>query len=183
MSNSLQPPWTVGHQTPLSMEFSRKEYWSGLPFPSPQYPVQFNHSVVSDSLQPHEPRHARPPCPSSTARVHPNPCPLSQWCHPTVSSSVIHFSSCLQSSPESGSFTVSQLFLSGGQSIGVLASTSVLPKNTQDWSLGRTGWISLHSKGLSRYFSNTTVQKQQFFGAQPSLWSHSYIRTWLLGKP
>ena len=118
----------------------------------------------------HEPQHARPPCPSQTPRVHPNPCPSSQWCHATLSSSVIPFSSCPQSFPASGSFPISQLLISGGQSIGVSASTSVLPMNTQDWSpLGWTGWISLQSKGLSRVLSNTTVQKHQFFGAQLSL--------------
>ena len=132
--------------------------------------VQFSHSVVSNSLQPHELQHARPPCPSPTPRVHPNPCPLSQWCHLTISSSVIPFSSCLQSLPESGSFQMSQLFASGGQSIGVSASTSVLPMNTQNWSpLGWTGWIFLQSKGLARALSNITVQKHQFFGAQLSL--------------
>ena len=132
--------------------------------------VQFSGSVVSDSLQPHESQHTRPPCPLPTPRVHSNPCPLSWWCHPTISSSVIPFSSCLQSFPASGSFPVSQLFASGGQSIGVSASTSVFPMNTQDWSpLGWTGWISSQSKGLSRVFSNTTVQKHQFFGAQLSL--------------
>ena len=111
-------------------------------------------------------RHDRPPCPSPTPRVHPNPCPSSQWCHPIISSSVVPFSSCPQSFPASGSFQMSQLFVSGGQSIGVSASTSVLPMNTQDWSpLGWTGWISLHSKGLLRVFSNTTVQKHQFFCA------------------
>ena len=131
---------------------------------------QFSCSVMSDSLRPHEPQHARPPCPSPTPRVHPNPCPLSQWCHPTISSSVIPFSSCPQSFPVSGSFQMSQLFVSGGQSIGVSASTSVLPMNTQDWSpLEWTGWISLKSKGLSRVFSSTTVQKHQYFGAQLSL--------------
>ena len=112
--------------------------------------IQFSRSVVSDSLPPHEPQHARPPCPSPTPRVHPNPCPLSWWCHLTVSSSVVPFSSCSQSFPASGSFQMSQLFTSGGQSIGVSASTSVLPMNTQDWSLGWTGWVSLQSKGLSR---------------------------------
>ena len=118
--------------------------------------VQFSHSVASDSLQPHEPQHARPPCPSPTCGVHPNPWPLGRWCHPTISSSVIPFSSCPQSFPASGSFQMSQLFESGGQSIGVSASTSVLPMNTQDWfPLGWTGWISLQSKGLSRVFSNT----------------------------
>ena len=132
--------------------------------------VQFSCSVMSDSLRPHEPQHARPPCPSPTPRVHPNPCPLCQWCHPTISSSVIPFSSCPQSFPASESFQISQLSTSGSQSIGVSASTSVPPMNTQDWPpLGWTGWISLQSKGLSRVFSNTTVQKHQFFGAQLSL--------------
>ena len=127
----------------------------------------FSHSVVSDSLRPHEPQHPRTP--SSTPGVRPNPCPLSRWCHPTISYSDVPFSSCLQSFPASGSFPMSQLFPSGGQSIGVSASTSVLPVNTQDWSpLGWTGWISLQSKGLSRVFSNTTVQKHQFFSAQLS---------------
>ena len=132
--------------------------------------VQFMHSIVSDSLQPHEPEHTRPPCPSPTPRIYPNSCPLSWWCHPTTSSSVVPFSSHLQYFPASGSFQMSQLFSSGGQSIWVSASTSVFPMNTQDWSpLGWTGWISLQSKGLSRVFSNTTVQKHQFFGAQFSL--------------
>ena len=139
---------------------------------------------MSDSLRPHEPQHTRPPCPSPTTRVHPNPCPSSRWCDPTISSSVVPFSSCPQSCPASGSFQMSQLFASGDQSIEVSASTSVLPVNTQDWwsSLGWTGWISLQSKGLSRVFSNTTVQKHQFFGAQLSIWSNSHILTWLLEK-
>ena len=125
---------------------------------------------VTDSLQPHEPQHTRPPYPSPTPRIYPNSYPLSRWCHPTISSSVIPFSSCPQSFPASESFQMSQLFPSGGQSIGVSASTSVLPKNTQDCSsLGWTGLISLQSKGLSRVFANTTVQKHQFFGAQLSL--------------
>ena len=132
--------------------------------------VQFSCSVVSDSLRPHEPQHSRPPCLSPAPGVHPNSCPSSQWCHPTISSSVIPFSSCPQSFPASGSFQMSQFFASGGQSIGVSASASVLPMNTQDWSpLGWTGWIFLQSKGLSRVFSNTTVQKHQFFSAQLSL--------------
>ena len=132
--------------------------------------VQFNCSVVSDSLQPHEMQHARPPCPSPTPGVYPNSCPLSRWCHPAITSSIIPFSSCLQSFPASGSLQMSQLFASGGQSTGVSASTSVLPMNTQDWSpLGWTGWISLQSKGLSRVFSNTTVQKHQFFCTHLSL--------------
>ena len=129
----------------------------------------FSHSVVSDSLQPREPQHARPPCPSPTPGVHPNPRPSSRWCHPIISSSVDPFS-CLQSFPASGSFQISQLFAWGGQSIGVSASTSVPPMNIQDWfPLGWTGWISLQSKGLSRVFSNTALQKHQFFGAQLSL--------------
>ena len=137
---------------------------------SPISSVQFSRSVVSDSFRPHELQHARPPCPSPTPGVHPNPCPSSRWCHPTLSSPVIPFSSCPQSFPASGSFQMSQLFASGGQSIGVSASTSVPPMSTEDWSpLGWTGWISLQSKGLSRVFSNTTVQKHQFFSTQLSL--------------
>ena len=117
---------------------------------------------MSDSLRPCESQHARPPCPSPTPGVYPNSCPSSRWWHPAISSSVIPFSSCLQSFPASGSFPMSQLFTWGGQSIGVSASVSVLPMNTQDWfPLGWTGWISLQSKGLSRVFSNTTVQKHQ----------------------
>ena len=135
--------------------------------------VQFSHSVVSNALQPHEPQHARSPCPSPTVGVYPNSCPLSQWCHPTISSSVIPFSSCPQSLPATRSFQMSHLFASGGQCIVVWASTSVLPNNTQNWSaLGWTSWISLQSKGLSRVFSNTTLQKHQFFCAQLSLWSN-----------
>ena len=119
---------------------------------------------------PHELQHARPPCPTSIPRAHPNSCPLSRWCHPTISSSVVPFSSCPQSFPASGSFQMSQLFGSGGQSIRVSASTSDLPMNIQNWSpLGWTGWISLQSKGLTRVLSNNTVQKHQFFGAQLSL--------------
>ena len=132
--------------------------------------VQFIPSLVSDPLWPHEPQHARPPCPSQTTGVYPNACTLSLWCIPTISSSVIPFSSCPQSFPASGSFQMNQLFASGVQRIGVSASALVLPMNTQDWSaLGWTGWISLQSKGLSRVFSNTTVQKHQFFGTQLSL--------------
>ena len=128
--------------------------------------VQFSRSVMSDSLWPHESQHARPPCPLLTPGVHSNSCPSSRWCHPAISSSVIPSSSCPQSLPASGSFTMSQLFAWGGQNIGVSASASVLPMNTQDWfPLGWTGWISLQSKGLSRVFSNTTAQKHQFFDA------------------
>ena len=129
---------------------------------------QFSCSVVSSSLWRHELQHTRPPCPSPAPGVHSHSRPSSPWCHPTISSSVIPFSSCLQSFPASGSFQMSQLFAPGGQSIGVSASISVFPRNTQDWSLGWTGWISLQSKGLSRVFSNTTVQKHQCFGTQLS---------------
>ena len=146
--------------------------------------VQFSCSVVPDSLRAHESQHPRPPCPSPSPGAHPNSCPSSRWCHPAVSSSVVPFSSCPQSLPASSCFPMSQLFASGGQSIGVSASASVLPVNTQDWSpLGQTGWISLRSKGLSRVFSNTTVQKHQFFGAQLSSQSNSHIHTWPLEKP
>ena len=132
--------------------------------------VQFSNSVMSDSLRPHGLQHTRPPCPSPTPRACSNSCPLSQWCHPTISSSVIPFFSCLQSLPASRSFPMSQFFASGGQSIGVSASASVLPMNIQDWfPLGWAGWISLLSKELSRVFSNTTVQKHRFFDAQLSL--------------
>ena len=133
------------------------------------YSAQFSCSVVFDPLWTDGPQHTRPPCPSPTPEVYPNSCPLSRWCHPTISSSVPFFSH-LRSFPASGSFQMSQLFASGGQSIGVSASTSVLSMNTHDWSpLGWIGWISLQSKGLSRVFSNTTVQKHQFFGTQLSL--------------
>ena len=145
---------------------------------------QFSSSVVSDSLWPHGLQHARLSCPSPTLGVYSNSCSLSQWCHPTISSSVVPFSSCLQSFPASGSFQMSQFFASGGQSIGVSASASALPMYIQDWfPLRWTGWISLKSKGLSRVFSNTTVQKHQFLCAQLSLWSNSHIHTWPLEKP
>ena len=134
------------------------------------FPVQFSHSIVSESLQPHGLQHTRLPCPSPAPGVCSNSCPSSQWCHPTFSSSVVPFSSNLQSFPASGSFPVSQLFTSGGQNIGVSASASVLPMNIHDWfPSGWTGLIFLQSKGLSRVFSNTTVQKHQFFGTQLSL--------------
>ena len=144
---------------------------------------QFSRSVVSYSLRPHGLQHTKPPCPSPTPRVYSHSCPLDWWCHPTISSSVIPFSSCLQSCPASGSFPMSQLFALGGQSIGASASASVLPVNIQGlFPLGFTGLISLLSKGLSRAFSSTTIQKHQFFGAQLSLWSNSHIYTWLLEK-
>ena len=143
--------------------------------------VQFSHSVVPDSLQPHESQHARPPCLSPTPGVHSNSCPSSRWCHPAISPSVVPFSSCPQSLPASESFPMSQLFAWGGQSTGVSALTSFLPKNTQGWSPSEwTGWIFLQSKGLSRVFSNTTIQKHQFFSAQPSSpvqLSHPYMTT------
>ena len=146
--------------------------------------VQFSHSVMSDSLQPHELQHTRPSCPSTTPRVHPNSCPSSRWCHPAISSSVVPFSSCPQSLPASESLPMSQLFAWGGQSIGVSALASVQPKNTLDWSpLEWIGWISLQSKGFSRAFYNTTVQKHQFLGAQLSSQSNFHIHTWLLEKP
>ena len=168
-------PWTVACQAPLSMGFSRQEDWSGLPYPplgdisdpgiesvtlhvSCIGSVQFSCSVMSNSLQRHEPQHTRPAWPSPTPGVHPNPCLLSRWCHLTILSSVVPFSSCPQSFSASRSFQMSQFFALGGQSIGVSDSTSVLPMNTQGWSLlGWTGWISLQSKGLSRVFSSTTV--------------------------
>ena len=145
--------------------------------------VQFSRSVMSDSLWPHESQHARPPCPSQTPSVYSDSCPWSRWCHPAISSSVVPFSSCPQSLPASGSFQMSQLFAWHGQSIGVSSSASVLPMNTQDLSpWGWTGWSSLQSKGLSRVFSNTTVQKHQFFSAQLSSQSNSHIHTWPLKK-
>ena len=141
----------------------------------------FSHSVMSNSLRPPRLKHARLSCPSLTTGACSNWCSLSRWCHPTISSPVVPFSFCLQSFPESGSFQMSLFFASGGQSIRVLASTSVLPMNIQDWfPLGLTDWIFLQSKGLSRVFTNTTVQKHQFYSAQFSLWSNSHIHTWLL---
>ena len=145
--------------------------------------VQFRCSVVSNSLQPHESQHTRPPCPSPSPGVHSNSHPSSRWCHPAISSSVIPFSSCPQTLPASGSFPMSQLFAWGGQSTGVSALASFLPKNTQDWSLEWTGWISLQSKGLSRVFSSIIFQKCQFFSTQFSSQSNSRIHTWPLEKP
>ena len=146
--------------------------------------VQFSHSVVSDSLRPHGLQHVRSPCPSPTPGVYPNSCPLSWWCYPTISSSVVSFSSCPQSFLASGSFPMNQFFVSGGQSTGVSALASVLIKNAQDWfPLEWTGWISLQSKGLARVFANTIVQKHQFFGTQLSAQSNSHSHTWPLEKP
>ena len=146
--------------------------------------VQFSRSVVSDSLRPHESQHPRPPCPSPSPGVHSDSRPLSLWCHPVISSSVVPFSSFPQYLPASESFPMSQLFSWGGQSTGASALASFLPKKSQGWSPSEwTGCISLQSKGLSRVFSNTTVQKHQFFGAQPSSQSNSHIHTWPLEKP
>ena len=146
--------------------------------------VQFSCSVMSDSLWPHESQHASPPYPSPTPGFHSDSRPSSQWCHPAISSSVVPFSSCPQSLPASASSPTSQLFTWGGQSTGVSASPSFPPKKSQGWSpLEWTGWISLQSKGLSRVFSNTTVQKHQLFGAQLSSQSNSHIHTWPLEKP
>ena len=147
--------------------------------------VQFSSVTRScPTLQPHESQHVRPPCPSPTPGLHPNSCASSRWCHPAISSSVVSFSSYPQSLPAPGSFPVSQLFASGGQSIGASASTSVLLMNIQDWfPLGWTGWISLQSRGFSRISCNTTVQKHQFFGAKLSFWSNYHIHMWLLIKP
>ena len=144
--------------------------------------VQFSPSVVSDSSRPHELQHTRPPCPSPTPGVHSDSRPSSEWCHPAISSSGVPFSSCPQSLPASYSFPTSQLFAWGGQSTGVSAFASLLPKKSQGWS-PLTSWISLQSKGLSRVFSNTTVQKHQFFGTQPSSQSNSHIHTWPQEKP
>ena len=146
--------------------------------------VQFSYSVGSDSLRPHDLQHTRPPCPLPSPGVHSDSCPSSRWCHPAISSSVVPFSSCPQSLPASESFPMSQLFSWSGQSTGISALASFVPKNTQDWSpLEWTGWISLQSKGLSRVFSNTTVQKHQFFSTQLSSQSSSHIHTWPLEKP
>ena len=145
---------------------------------------QFSHSVMSNFLRPHESQHSRPPCPSPTPGVHSDSRLSSQWCHPTISSSVVPFSSCPQSLPASESFPVSQLFAWGGKSTEVSALASFLSKKSWGWSPSEwTGWISLQSKGLSRVFSNTTIQKHQFFGAQPSSQSNSHIHTWPLEKP
>ena len=145
---------------------------------------QISHSVVCNSLWPHESQHAWPPCPSPTPGAHSDSCPSSQWCHPAISSSVVPFSSCPQSLPASKSFPMSQLFALGGQGTGVSALASFLPKKSQGWSPSEwTGWISLQSKGLSTVFSNNTVQKHQFFSAQPSSQSNSHIHTWPQEKP
>ena len=168
---TTEPPGTPPTPNVLPVILCKSTFeWFSFVLDARYLSVQFNCSVMSDSLWPHGLQHARLPSPSPIPRVYPNSCPLSWWCHPTISSSVIPLSSCLQPFPASGSFQISHLFASGGQSIGVSTSISVLPVNIQDWfPLGWTGWISLQSKGLSRVLSNTTVQKHQFFGAQLSL--------------
>ena len=176
--------WNVVLEKTLERPLDCKEIQPVHPKGNQFNSVQFSRSVVSDSLRPHESKHARPPYPSPTPGVHPDSRPSSQWCHPAISSSVVPFSSCPQSLPASKSFPVSQLFAWGGQSTGVSALASFLPKKSQGWSpLEWTGWISLRSKGLSRVFSSTTVPKHQFFGAQLSSQSNSHIHTWLLEKP
>ena len=175
LENSLAASWKFQRKTTI---------WSSHSIPRYFCSVQFSCSVVSNSLRPHELQHSRPPCPSPTPGVHSNPRLSNRWCHPAISSSVVPFSSCPQSLPASESFPMSQLFTWGGQNTGVSALALFLPKNTQGWSpLEWTGWISLQSMGLSRVFSNTTVQKHQFFSAQLSSQSNSHIHTWPLEKP
>ena len=177
----IKLPTSVGSLK--KQEFQKNIYFCFIDYAKAFDYVQFSRLVVSDSLRPLELQHARPPCPSPTPGVCLNSCPSSWWCHPAISSSVIPFS-CPLSLPASESFPLSQLFTSGGQSIGVSVSASVLPMNTQDWCpLGWTGWIFLQSKGLSRVFSNTTVQKYQFFSAQLSSQCNSHIHTRPLEKP
>ena len=182
----LSPPRTAGGKLRIGVSYPQILIPSLKWLPTRSIPsVQFSHSVVSDSLRPHESQHARPPCPSPTPRVHSDSRPSSQWCHPAISSSVVlPFSSCPHSLPESESFPMTQLFAWGGQSIGVSALASFLPKKSQGWSPSEwTGCISLQFKGLSRVFSITTVQKHQFFDTQLSSQSNSHIHTWLLEKP
>ena len=185
-------PWIAARQASLSITNSRLFYTPALAgcFFTTSAPwealssVQFSLSVISYTLWPQGLQHARLPCPSPTPEAYSNSCPSSRWCHPNISSSVDPFSSHPQSFPASGSFQMNQFFASHGQSIRVSASASVLPMNIQDWfPLELTGLISLQSKGLSRVFSNITVQKHQSFGTHTSLWSNSHIHTWLLEKP
>ena len=174
---TLVTPWTTAYQAPPSMGFCRQKYWSSMPLPS------LSVAVMSNSLWPHGLQHARLPCPSLSPRVCPSSCPLSWWCYLTIPSSTVRFSFYLQPFPASESFLMSQLFASGGQSIGASTSTSVLAVNIQGWfPLRLTSVISLQSKGLSRVFSSTTVWKHQFFSTQSSFWSNSHICTWLLEK-
>ena len=174
VSDTIKQSHPLSSPSPPALNLSQHQFSS----------VYFSHSVMSDSLQSHDLQHARPPCPSPTPGVHSNSHPLSQWCHPAISSSVIPFSSCPQSLPASGSFPMSQLFTWDGQSNEVSALASFHSKNIQDWSpLEWTSWISLQSMGLSRVFSNTTVQKYQFTGTQFSSQSNSHIHKWRLEKP
>ena len=178
---------SIGVSASTSVLPMNTQYWSPLGWTGrvslQSSSVQFSHSVMSDSLQPHESQHTSPPCPSPTPGVHSDSRPSSAWCHPAISSSVIPFSSWPQSLPASGSFPMSQLFAWGGQSTGS-SLASFLPMKPQGWSPSEwTGWISLQSKGLSRVFSNTTLQKHEFFSAQPSSQSNSHIHTWVLEKP
>ena len=160
----------IFHMAPCTVYYANHIRYFSCSFNYQFSSVQFSRSVVSNSLRPHEPQHTRPPCPSPTPRVHPNPCPSSWWCHPAISSSVVPFSSCPQSLPASQSFQMSQLFAWSGQSTGVSALASVLPKKSQGWSpLEWTGWISCSPRDSQRVFSNTTVQKHQFFSDQLSL--------------
>jgi len=178
------PPIQEDRCAPIILNKEMKYPNPGL-FKTPgQWSVCLFSSVTQSTRGPHGLQHTRLPCPSPTHEACSNSCPSSQWCHPIISSPVGPFSSCPQAFPASQSFPMSQFFASGGQSIGASALASVLPMNIQDWSpLGWTGWITLQSKGHSRVFSNTTVQKHQFFSTQPSLWSNSHIHTWLLEKP
>ena len=179
-------PWTEEPGKVQSMGSQRVRHYLTIDFNflSSISSVQFSRSVVSDSLRPHESQHARPPCPSPCAGVHSDSRPSSLWCHPAISSWVIPFSSCPQSLPASESFPMSQFFSWGIQSTGASALASFLPKNTQGWSSSEwTGWISLQSKGPSRVFSKTTVQKHRFFGDQLSSQSNSHIHTWPQEKP
>ena len=174
-------PWTAAHQAPPSLGFSRQDHWSGLPFPSPMHESEkwkWSRSVVFDSLWPHEPQHTRPRCPSPTPRAYPNSCPSSRWCHPTISSSVVPFSSRLQSFPASGSFPMSQFFALGGQRIGVSASASVLPMNIQDWfPLGLTAWISLW------YWRNWDPEEQTLAQSHRATRVQVWALVWSQGKP
>ena len=185
---TLKSDWLYSWQPKMEKLYTVSKNKTGSWFWLTSWPqfssVKFSCSVVSYSLGPHELEHARPPCPSPNPGDQENSCPSSWYWHPAISSSVLAVSSCPQSLPASESFPMSQLFAWGGQSIGVSALASILPLNTHDWSpLGWTGWISLQAKGLSRVFSNTIVQKHQFFGAQISSQSNSHIHTWPLEKP
>ena len=183
-SRSVSVSLRTYHVVAILLSLTPPHFFTAPSSNSNNHMLQFSCSVMSDPLPPHGLQHNRPPCPSPTPGAYSNSCPWSRWCHPIISSSVIPFSSHLQSFPALESFPVSHFLASSGQSIGVSASTSVLPMNIQDWfPLWLTGWISLQSKRLSKVFSNTAVQKHQFFGTRLSLQSNSHIHTWLLEKP